>query len=190
MTMIRALHLLYIAARVLSLVLAGGETPASASSSLFGTKDVETAAAAAGAAVAPSDFGGRKMQSSSSSYRNETDCIIDAETKDFVCVTQMFGTGDVLESCEQTINEKACSNCTLCPSPSGGGTGTTGYQLDCSNIVGGAAPSPEQCFPFFSSSDSSSSSGGGVSSLRTSPIGAVLFLALAVASISFLVLGG
>jgi hypothetical protein len=186
MTMIRALHLLYIAAWVLSLVLAGGETPASASSSLFGTKEVETAAAAAGAAAAPSDFGGRKMQSSSSSYRNETDCIIDAETKDFVCVTQMFGTGDVLESCEQTINEKACSNCTLCPSPSG--DGTTGYQLDCSNIVGGAAPSPDQCFPFFSSSVPSSS-GGGVSSMRTSPIGAVL-LAVAVASISFLVFGG
>ena len=195
MTLRVLLPLLYIAAGVLMLLMAGvlsssttngggdgghrgGET--AAFSSLFGTTNELTAAAAAASNDGDDNdndvaVAGRKMQSSSSSSRDKTDCSKDAD-RDFVCVTQMFGTGDVLNSCEATINEKACSNCTLCPLG-----GTTGYQLNCSNIVNKTV-GPDQCFDF------SSPSSGGVS-MMVGASTSTLFVMLAT-TCSFLVFGG
>jgi hypothetical protein len=102
-----------------------------------------TAAAAASGDGSNNDVVARKMQTS---YRNKTDCIKDNE-RDFVCDKQTFGNGDVLQSCERTYNEKACSNCTLCPLNGGG----TGFKLDCSNIANKTV-SADQCFAFASSS--------------------------------------
>jgi hypothetical protein len=142
---LRVLPLLYIAASVL--LLLGGLPTTNGDDH---RNDVTTAATAASG----DDVGSihavvvvRGLQATS--YRNNTNCVTDSE-RDFVCDKQIFGNGDVLESCERTYNEKACSNCTLCPL-----NGGSGFQLDCSNIVNKTVlPLPDQCLAFASPTSS------------------------------------